>query len=298
MRPNWKRPWEIGQSEQVNHRPARLVAALVTGALAFGSALAGGSGATPTAGASPRPVAAGPTWTTYFYPLKVGWTCREELTTGATGTETLTVTAVTKTTQGEAVTIDEGSSTDVNGTTVPTNAALHYVITKGGQLISAPSAGQLGGQAYRVEGNTVFPAVHTLLSGGSGLSRERISAPLADSDLAQVKSILTAHATALSMALVLKQAGTKVAQLRTTAGTYHNVLAVRSTLHALDITNALASARRDLDREIEPIVAKTVVSTVWYAPGYGPVKVVASGVTGIVTGCGPSASTSTTTPST
>jgi hypothetical protein len=276
------------------------VAALAAAALALGTGLAGGPSPSPTAGASSKPVAPGPTWTTYFYPLKVGWTCQEQLTTGATGTETLTVTAVTNTRQGEAVTIDEGSSTDVDGATVPTNAAIHYVITKGGQLISAPSAGQLGGQAYRVEGNTVFPAVRTLLAGGSGLSRERISAPLAGSELAQVKSILTTNATALSMALVLKQAGTKVARLQTTAGTYHNVLAVRSTLRSLDITNALASARRDLDREIEPIVAKTVVSTVWYAPGYGPVKVVASGVTAIVTGCGPSPSpsTGTTTPST
>jgi hypothetical protein len=282
----------------VNRRPGQLVAAVVIGALCLGTELAGGPGALPTAGASPKPAAAGPTWTTYFYPLKVGWTCQEDLTTGATGTETLTVTAVTKSAQGEAVTIDEGSSTDVNGTTVPTNAAIHYVITKGGQLISAPSAGQLGGQAYRVEGNTVYPAVHTLLSGGSGLSRERVSAPLADSALAQVKSILTQHATSLSMALVLKQAGTKVAQLQTTAGTYRNVLAVRSTLRSLDITNALPSARRDLDREIEPILAKTVVSTVWYAPGYGPVKVVASGVTGIVTDCGTATGTSTTTPST
>jgi hypothetical protein len=280
----------------VIRRPGPGVAAVVTGVLALSTALAGGPGATPSAGASSRTAAARPTWTTYFYPLKEGWTCQEELTSGATGTETLTVTAVTKTAQGEAVTIDEGSSTDVHGTTVPTNAAIHYVITKGGQLISAPSAGQLGGQAYRVEGNTVFPAVHTLLSGGSGLSRERISAPLADSALAQVKSILANRATSLSMALVLKQAGTKVAQLQTPAGTYHNVLAVRSTLHSLDITNALAGARRDLDRELEPILAKTVVSTVWYAPGYGPVKVVASGVTGIVTSCGQSAST--TTPST
>jgi hypothetical protein len=297
MRPSWKRPWVIGQSEQVHRRPAVLVAAVVTGALALPIALTGVPGSAPTASASPKSAAA-PTWTTYFYPLKVGLTCQEELTTGATGTETLTVTAVTKTKQGQAVTIDEGSSTEVNGTSVPTNAAIHYVITKSGQLISAPSAGQLGGQAYRVEGNTVFPAVQTLLSGGSGLSRERISAPLADTDLAQIKSILTTHATSLSMALVLKQSGTKVALLQTPAGTYHDVLAVRSTLRSLDITNALASARRDLDREIEPIVAKSVVSTVWYAPGKGPVKVVASGVTGIVTGCSPGPSASTTTPST
>jgi hypothetical protein len=222
----------------------------------------------------------------------VGWTCRETLTTGTTGTETLTVTAVTKTEQGQQVTVDEGSSTEFNGTSVPTNAANHYVITKSGQLISAPSAGLTGGQAYRDEGDTVYPTVHTLLTGGSGLSRVHVTAPLAQSDLAQIKSILTPHATSLVMSIVLEQSGTKVAQLHTSAGTYHDVLAVRSTLHSLDITNARASTRHELDREIEPTLAKTVANTVWYAPGAGPVKVVSGGVTGIVTGCSASSGTS------
>jgi hypothetical protein len=280
----------------MNHRPGALVAAMLIGALALGTTLTGAPGSTPTAGAvaSPKPAAAAPTWITYFYPLKVGWTCQEDLSTGATGT--LTVTAVTKTKQGQAVTIDSDSSTDVKGTTVPTNAATHYVVTTGGQLISGgSSAGQTGGLAFRVVGTTVFPAVPRLLSGGSGLSRLRASAPLAGADLAQIKSILTPHATSLAMALVLKQSGTKVARLWTPARTYHNVLAVRSSVHSLDITNARADSRRDLDREIEPLVAKSLVATVWYAPGYGPVKIIAGDVTGIVTSCGPS--TSATTPS-
>jgi len=286
----------IGQSEQVHPRPGALVAAAVIAALSLGALLASVAGPTPTlmAAASPKPPSGGPTWTSYFYPLKVGWTCQEELTTVTTGSETLTVAAVTKTKEGQAITVDEGSSTNVNGTDVPTNAALHYLITTGGQLISSPSAGQLGGQAYRYVGNTVFPSVRTLLAGGSGLSRVHIAAPLSTRELAQVKSILSAHATSLEMTLVLKQSGAKVAQLQTPAGTYHDV---RSTLKSLDITNALGSARGDLDRQLQPTEAKSVANTVWYAPGYGPVKVIVSGVTGIVTGCGasPSASSTTTT---
>ena len=228
----------------------------------------------------------------------MGWTCQEDLSTGATGS--LTVTAVTKTKQGQAVTIDSGGSTDVKGTTVPTDATTHYVVTKGGQLISGgSSAGQTGGLAFRVVGTTVYPTVQTLLSGGSGLSRVRASAPLAGTDLAQLKSILTSHATSLSMALVLKESGTKVARLWTPARTYHNVLAVRSSVHSLDVTDVRADSRGDIDREIEPLVAKSLFATVWYAPGYGPVKFVAGDLTGIVTGCGPSQSpsASTTTPS-
>jgi hypothetical protein len=280
----------------VHPRSGVLAAAAVIATLSLATVLAGVPGPLPAsigpaaaAAASPKPPSSGPTWTSYFYPLKVGWTCHEALTRVTTGTETLTVTAVTKTKKGEAITIDEGSSTIVDGTNVPSNEALHYLITTGGQLISAPSAGQLAGHTYHYAGNTVFPSVRTLLAGGSGLSRVHISAPLSKSDLSQVKSILTPHSTSLDMVLVLKQSGTKVAQLQTSAGTYHDVLAVRSSLKSLDITNALGSARSDLDRELQPNEAKAVANTVWYAPGNGPVKVIVGGVTGIVTDCGMSA---------
>jgi hypothetical protein len=301
----------------VQARPGALAAALVTGALGAGTVLAGlpgptlasasaaaaaaASSASPSATTTkPTRTSGAPTWTSYFYPLTVGWTCQEALTTVTSGSETLTVAAVTKTRKGQAITIDEASSTDVSGTEVPTNAALHYLITTNGQLVSAPSAGQLSGQAYRVVGDTVFPSVRTLLAGGSGLSRVRISSVPSKSDLAQIKPILVPHATSLEMVLVLKQSGTKVAQLQTSAGTYHDVLAVRSTLKSLDVTNVLPRDRRGLDRQIQPTVAKSLTTTVWYAPGYGPVKVIAGGITGVVTSCaaGTAASSTTTTAST
>jgi hypothetical protein len=283
----------------VHRRQTLLAAVLVGGTFALA--------VTPAADAAASPRSAdggGPTWTTYFYPLKVGWTCQEKLTTGAQGSETVTVAAVTKTDKGQAVTVDEGSSTEVRGTSVPTNAADHFLITKDGQLISTPSAGQRDGQSYQFVGNTVYPTVHTLLAGGSGLSHVHGTAPLGPNELAQIRSVLAPHATSLAMSVVFHLSGTRVAQLRTSAGTYHDVLAVRFTLRSLDVTNALPSARRELDREIEPTLAKLEANTVWYAPGHGPVKVVDGGVTGIVTGCGPSQGTgqdsnsSTTTPST
>ncbi len=231
-----------------------------------------------------------PTWTTYFYPLTVGWTCHESLTSGATGEETLTVSAVTPVKQGRQVTVDEGSSTTVKGTEVPSNAALHYILTRQGQLVSEPSSGQLAGQAFRVEGNTVYPTVATLLRGGSGLSDVRIVAPLDKSKLSQLRSVLKAHATELEMAIELKQSGSKVASLTTPAGTFHDVLAVHSTLRKLDITNATSATRHILDSEIEPTLAQEEANTVWYAPAYGPVKVDVGGVIGVITGCAAAAS--------
>jgi len=195
------------------------------------------------------------------------------------------VSAVTKVKKGRAVTVDEGSSTEVNGVNVPTNAALHYILTNSGQLISEPSAGQLAGQAYRVQGDTIYPNVMTLLAGGSGISRVRIDAPLARGDLSKLTGVLKPHATTLNMALNLEQTGSKVALLRTPAGTFHHLMAVHSTLHSLDITDATNYARQSVDSELRPTVAKSVTNTVWYAPGFGPVKVSVGGITGVMTGC-------------
>ncbi len=290
MRLSWKPRWVIDQSEQVHRHAGGFAAVLAIAALGMATALTGGLGRTPeaaaAASASSKSTAAAPTWSTYFYPLKVGWTCQEKLTTGAQGSETLTVAAITKTDQGQAVIVDEGSSTEVDGNSVPTNAADHFLITRDGQLISTPSAGQRDGQSYQETGNTIYPTVHTLLAGGSGLSHVHVTAPLGQSELAQVKSVLLPHATSMAISVVLKLSGTKVAQFRTPEGTYHNVLAVHFTLRSLDVTNALGSARHELDREIEPSLAKAEANTVWYAPGHGPVKVVGGGVTGIVTSCG------------
>ena len=105
---------------------------------------------------------AGPSWAGYFFPLKVGWTCHESLTGGgATGSETLTVSSVGTVPQGRSVTVTEGSSSTVGGTSVPTNAVLHYILSKTGQLITVPSGGQVAGQLYNDTGDTTDPSVNS-----------------------------------------------------------------------------------------------------------------------------------------
>ncbi len=64
-----------------------------------------------------------------------------------------------------------------------------------------------------------------------------------------------------------------------------------SSLRSLDITNR-EGEYHDLDPEIEPVAAKSVANSVWYAPGYGPVKITWGGLTLILTGCGLGASPS------
>jgi hypothetical protein len=250
--------------------------------LATMAAPAGGGGDAGAAGAAP-------TWVRYFFPLQVGWTCHESLdAAGVTGAETLTVASVGSVPQGRSVTVDEGSSTTAGGTSVPTNAALHYVLTKGGQLISVPSGVQVAGQPYSITGNTTFPSVRTLLSGGSAASRLHIALPLNAADRAELQAVLPDGATSLEMAVDLRQSGNSVPTLQTSMGTFHNVLSVHSVLRSIAFTNVTKAASKELVAAIKPAIAKELSIMAWYAPGIGPIKTSADGYTSSVTSCGPS----------
>ena len=229
------------------------------------------------------------TWTSYFYPLKVGWTCHESIdTNGIAGSETLTVASVGKVAGGRSVTVDEGSSTTVNGQTVPTNSALRYVLTTGGLLVSVPSSGQFGGQAFHTEGDTTYPAVQALLRGHSSVSRLQIEAPLSQSQLSQLGTILSPRSTSLHMSVDVRQSGSPVAVMHTPMGTFRDVLAVHSVLTSIAITNAVKAASKPLDAELKPIVAKEFANTTWYAHGIGPIRFQLGAINGYLTSCGSS----------
>ncbi len=229
------------------------------------------------------------TWVRYFFPLKVGWTCHESLDgTSATGDETLTVSSVGTAPQGRSVVITEGSSTSVGGVSAPTNAALHYVLTKSGQLISVPSGIQLAGQPYSIDGDTTFPSAQTLLSGGTAVSRLHISVPLSAADRAELKAVLPASATSLDMVVGIRQSGGSVPVLRTPMGTFRHVLSLRSVLQSIAFTNVSKAASKELAAAFKPAIAKELSLTAWYAPGVGPVKTTTDGYSASLTSCGPS----------
>ena len=195
---------------------ATAAVATLTAVVGLGST-AGAAGTAEAAGTT----AANPTWVGYFFPLKVGWTCHESLTGGgATGDETLTVSAVATVSQGRSVTVDEGSSSTVGTTSVPTNAALHYILTNRGQLISVPSGLQIAGQPYSITGDTTYPSIKTLLSGGSSVSHLHIAALLSPADRAELQGVLPAKATSLDMAVDVAQRGGSLKTLQTPLGTF------------------------------------------------------------------------------
>ena len=196
---------------------------------------------------------AGPTWAGYFFPLKVGWTCHESLTGGgATGSETLTVSSVGTVPQGRSVTVTEGSSSTVDGTPVPTNAVLHYILSKKGQLITVPSGGQVAGQLYNYTGDTTDPSVKALLSGKSAVSRAHVAAPLSAAEHAELAGVLPAKATSLDMAVDFAQRGGPVRTLQTSLGTFHHLIAVQSMVKAIAFTNVAKGASRNWPRRSCP----------------------------------------------
>lgn len=259
---------------------------LATAAFVTLTAVVGQSGTAGAAGTA----AANPTWVGYFFPLKVGWTCHESLTGGgATGDETLTVSAVAPESQGRSVTVDEGSSSTVGTTSVPTNAALHYILTKRGQLISVPSGVQIAGQPYSITGDTTYPSIKTLLSGGSTVSHLHIAALLSAADRAELQGVLPAKATSLEMAVDVTQRGGSLETLQTPLGTLHHVLAVHSAAKSIVFTNIGKAASKELAGAILPTISKELSSTAWYAPGLGPIKDSADGFTSTITSCGQAA---------
>ncbi len=264
-----------------------LAALVVLPAWAGGVGGVGGIGAVGVSDAAGVSAAA-PTWVHYFFPLKVGWTCHESLeATGVTGAETLTVASVGRTSQGRSVTITEGSSSTAGGVSVPTNAALHYVLTTRGQLVSVPSGIQVAGQPFSINGTTTYPNVQTLLSGGSAVSRLHIAVPLSAADRAELKAVLPAGATTLNMAVAVQQSGSSVAALHTPMGTFHHLLSVRSVLKSIAFTNVSKAASKELAAAVKPAIANELTVNAWYAPGVGPVKITTASYTGFLTSCGP-----------
>jgi len=270
-------------------RPSRM-AATVAAVVAACAALLVLTVVSPVAGWNGSAGAAtnqGPTWVNYFFPLKVGWTCHESLSGGgATGTETLTVSSVGKVPRGRSVTVTEGSSSTVDGISVPTNAVLHYVLSNSGQLITIPSGGQIAGQLYNATGDTTDPSVKALLSGKSTVSHAHIVAPLSATDLAELKGVLPANATSLNMTVASTQRGGAVPTLQTPMGTFHHLIAVHSAVKTIAFTNVAKGASNELAAAIMPTIEKELRATTWYAPGVGPVKITTASFTSTLTSCG------------
>jgi hypothetical protein len=276
---------DAARSRGSRRRLRRAAGAVVVGL----AGLAGLAASTGPAGAAAPKAAPAPTWADYFYPLTVGWTCHESLHSGGvTGSETLRVDSVERVAGGQEVTIDEGSSTTVNGTTVPTNASLHYVLTNGGQLVLKPSAGQFIGETGQLRGDTTYPSVRALLGGGASDSSLQVGVPLGQSDLSQLHGALLPGSTSLVMDVVLRLSGTPVAVLQTPMGTYHHVLAVHSTLKAVVVADAIKGVRKEFGSQIRPLIQKELDNTTWYAPGVGPIKFSLGGITSEISSCGTS----------
>ncbi len=253
------------------------------------STAAGMGGGDPAGAARAEASRPEPTWTAYFYPLKVGWTCHESLSSSlADASETLTVSSVGAVPGGRSVTLDVGSSATAAGVAVPANAALHYVLTDQGRLISVPSGAQVAGQAYQIEGDTTYLSVQGLLSGNTSVAHLHVDAPLSEADIAELSAVLPHGATSLDMSVALRQSGTSVALVRTPMGTFHDVLEVRGVMTSLDFTNLAHGASKELLTALKPLLGKELDTTTWYARGVGPIKVDSLGFTAFMTSCGQS----------
>jgi hypothetical protein len=227
------------------------------------------------------------TWSNYFYPLKVGWTCRESFSSSSvSGSETLTVSAVTKTANGVDVTVNQAGNTETQGTNVPTNSVLHYTLGRNGSLVSNSVNALIGANSAQTGGDSVFPSVQSLIAGHTGVSTVTATVPLSSSDISQLKGALKSGQNSLVMAVQLRSKGSLISNLRVPMGTVHKVLEVSTTLGSLKVTNAIPAAEKALVSALRPDFQKTSNFKTWYARGIGPVQVELAGLVIKATACG------------
>jgi hypothetical protein len=227
-----------------------------------------------------------PSWASYFFPLRVGLTCHESFASnGVSGDETLRVTSVTTSSAGTKVTVEESSSTQAAGKDIPTNAALHYTITRSGALVSSPSAAMIGSQAAQLIGNTVLPSVSQLMSGKVFTTSLQEIVPLSSAQLSQVSSALKPGQTSLRIAITLKERGSVVPILTVPLGTFHNLLDVSTSLGQVTVKNALPGAAKTFASALEPTFKKELNFQTWYAKNSGPVQITLAGIVTRMTSC-------------
>jgi hypothetical protein len=248
--------------------------------------LLGPSAGAALSGSSRIDAAPAPTWATYFYPARVGWTCHDSFTSaGASGEETLSVAAVTSSPQGKHINVDVSGSSQSGGQDVPVNSSLQYTLTPKGGLITEASSALVVGVGAHSNGESVLPTVKALLAGGSSQSSIRESIPLPASQLAQISPILKANQTGLDVTVSLRESGKAVPTLTVPMGTLHHLLEVQTTIRTFRVTNAIPSAASEIEAAVRPTLAKVLSFTTWYAPNVGPVRVDVGGITTTATSC-------------
>lgn len=228
------------------------------------------------------------TWKTYFYPAVVGYHCVETIASnsaGTSGTETLTVTAVSRRSGGTVFTVTQDGTTTVSGASAPSKGLLHYVITGGGELQDNTSSVNLGSVSGGVSGVTNLGTVAKLVAGGSVTSVLHVVEPLTASDIKDLKGVLRSGQTSLHATLTLASRGTMVSALTIPLGTLHSVLEVKAGVSHISFTNLVSGASSVLAKDLRSQFDSLLNYTTWYAPGLGPVQVDAAGLTVVASSC-------------
>jgi hypothetical protein len=229
-----------------------------------------------------------PTWKTYFYPAVVGYHCVEAIavnTAGSSGTETLTVTAVSRRSGATHFTVAQKGTTTVSGASVPSIGLLHYVITGGGELEDNTSSVNVGSINGGVSGVTNLGTVAKLVAGASVTSVLHVVEPLSASEIKDLQGVLPSGQTSLHATLTMASRGTNVATLNIPLGTLHHVLEVKADISHISFTNLVKGASSVLAKDLHSQFDSLLDYTTWYAPGLGPVQVDAAGLTVDASSC-------------
>ena len=176
-------------------------------------------------------------------------------------------------------------SSQSGGKAQPINSSLQYTLTPHGGLVNEATSTLVVGVGAHTNGTTVLPTVKALLAGGSSLSTIRESVPLPASQLAQISPVLKPNQTGINVSVSLREKGRAVSTLTVPMGTFHHLLEIQTTIHRIQVTNAIPSAGSEIAAAIRPTLSQVLSFSTWYAPKIGPVQVSLGGVTIAATSC-------------
>ncbi|HTT92409.1 MAG TPA: hypothetical protein VMF65_22850 [Acidimicrobiales bacterium] len=256
-------PTCVGLSKRRQQRAGAVTAAFC---VAFAGAMTG----------SPA-YAASPSWLAYVN-TQTGRTCSIQSTSataasGKTAKETMTLLSKSATASGTLLHYRIVTSVGAAGSvkTVTTNST--WEIFGNGSVGLPPGfSGSSGGYTVTFDGSELYPSPGQLQAGQTATRVLTLTLAGSTGQAAAALSELAANGKTLTLQLTVKaSAATTVASIATPGGTYHDPVGVVTSVQSMKPLNGSAL----LDKSwvlLSSTFSQFLTSTIYFAPGIGPVK--------------------------
>jgi hypothetical protein len=222
--------------------------------------------------------AASPSWLTYVN-TQTGRSCSVEATaataaSGKSAKETMTLLSKSQTASGTLlhyrIVTSAGATGDVR--TVTTNST--WEIFGNGSVGLPPGfSGSSGGYTVTFQGSEVYPSPGQLQAGQTATKVLTVTLAGSTGQAAAALSELAANGKSLTLQLTVKASlAASLSSITTPGGTYHDPVGVVTSIQSTKPLNGSALLNKSWAL-LSSTFSQLLTSTIYFAPGIGPVKV-------------------------